>query len=571
MISPSDEQAWLRGPPLPGGVASSLWAELLDGDPSQPWLVFHTGTVRTTLSRADVAARALGWAAALRQACPGLQRVGVLLPNGPDFVAAFFAAQALGAVAVPLPWPVVDGAPDKLIESLRPVLGRARLDVLATTPGCAAVDWGTPVVTEGSAKPFVPGEVEGPLAFMQFTSGSTGDPRGAVISQRAALGSARAMASALGLGPSDVGVSWLPFFHDMGLVGVLLTSLVARFPVHVLRPGDFLMRPRRWLDLVSSERATLTVGPNFAWELLVRRVAADGLDLSSLRCALNGSEPIHRTTLDGFTTKFAPAGFKADAFLSVYGLAEATLGVAFSRPGAPKPDLDVAGRPVPCVGAVLPGIELCVADADGRVKRPGEEGELCVRGPTVMSGYFEHADATAATMRGDWLRTGDLGVVRGGTVYVTGREKELVIQAGRKFHPYDIERVVAAMVEATPNGVAAVSRPDAAQGSEGLVVVIELRRVSGAIDPMLIKGELLRVLGVRADVIEFVPAGTLPRTTSGKVKRKAISTGVSSVSLSPLSGAGSPGADQKARQGEAPPEAGAPRGEDRLGERPAQP
>ena len=539
MSSPSEEQAWLRGPALPSGVASSLWAELHEGDTSLPWLVFHTGTVRTTLSRADVAARALQWAAALRQACPRtLERVGVLLPNGPDFVAAFFAAQALGAVAVPLPWPVVDGAPDKLIESLRPVLGRARLDVLATTPGCATVDWGTADVTERAANPFVPSEVEGPLAsarsaFMQFTSGSTGDPRGAVISQRAALGSARAMASALGLGPADVGVSWLPFFHDMGLVGVLLTSLVARFPVHVLRPGDFLMRPRRWLDLVSTERATLTVGPNFAWELLVRRVPADGLDLSSLRCALNGSEPIHRTTLDGFTTKFAPAGFKADAFLSVYGLAEATLGVAFSRPGAPKPDLDVAGRPVPCVGAVLPGIELCVADAEGRVKGAGEEGELCVRGPTVMDGYFEHAEATAATMRGDWLRTGDLGVVRDGTVYVTGREKELVIQAGRKFHPYDIERVVAAMVEATPNGVAAVSRPDAAQGSEGLVVVIELRRVSGAIDPMLIKGELLRVLGVRADVIEFVPAGTLPRTTSGKVKRKAISAGVSGVSLSP--------------------------------------
>jgi acyl-CoA synthetase (AMP-forming)/AMP-acid ligase II len=502
-----------------------LWDELNAGDTARPWLVFHIGTARTTLSRADVAARALGWAAAIRAACPSPTRVGVLLPNGPDFVGAFFAAQALGAIAVPLPWPVVDGAPEKLIESLRPVLQRARLDVLCTTPGSASVDWGTPVVTAPLTPALSPlgREREDVPAFMQFTSGSTGDPRGAVISQRAALGSARSMASALGLGPDDVGVSWLPFFHDMGLVGVLLTSLVARFPVHVLRPGDFLMRPRRWLDLVSTERATLTVGPNFAWELLVRRVAPDGLDLSSLRCALNGSEPIHRTTLDGFSAKFAGAGFKPNAFLSVYGLAEATLGVAFSRPEAPKPDLEVGGRAVPSVGAVLPGIELCVADAEGNVKREGEEGELCVRGPTVMDCYFEHPEATAATMRGDWLRTGDLGVVQGGIVYVTGREKELVIQAGRKFHPYDIERVVAAMVEATPNGVAAVSRPDAQQGSEGLVVVVELRRQSGAIDPMLIKGELLRVLGVRADVIEFVAAGTLPRTTSGKVKRRQLS------------------------------------------------
>jgi len=518
------KDAWIPGSPLPMGGTSCLWDELLAGDTSGPWLVFHAGKVRTTLSRADVAARALDWAAAIRERCqvePG-GRIGVLLPNGPDFVAAFFACQVLGAVAVPLPWPVVDGAPDRLIEALRPVLERARLDGLVTSPGCATIDWGVPLVTAPGVGAQRAGPRPGSAAFLQFTSGSTGDPRGAIISQRAALGSARAMASALGLGPADVGVSWLPFFHDMGLVGVLLTSLVARFPVHVLRPGDFLMRPRRWLELVSAERATLTVGPNFAWELLVRRVSPEGLDLSSLRCALNGSEPIHRTTLDGFSAKFASTGFKADAFLPVYGLAEVTLGVAFSMPGAVKADLQIGGRAVPSVGGVLPGIELCVADSEGNVKPEGEEGELCVRGPTVMDGYFEHPDATAATMRGDWLRTGDLGVVRDGIVYVTGREKELVIQAGRKFHPYDIERVVAAMVETTPNGVAAISRPDAQQGSEGLVVVVELRRQSGAIDPMLIKGELLRVLGVRADVIKFVPAGTLPRTTSGKVKRRAL-------------------------------------------------
>lgn len=480
-----------------------------------------------------MAAQALDWAAAIQKATRlkerdgADRRVGVLLPNGPDFVAAFFAAQALGAVAVPLPWPVVDGAPERLLETLRPVLQRARLDALVTTPPCGAVEWGTVVVTAplGSAPadhhplPSVAGSAP---AFMQFTSGSTGDPRGAVISQRAALCSATAMAAALELGPSDVGVSWLPFFHDMGLVGVLLTSLVGRFPVHVLRPGDFLMRPRRWLELVSSQRATLTVGPNFAWELLVRRVAPEGLDLSSLRCALNGSEPVHRTTLDGFSRKFAVAGFKADSFLPVYGLAEATLGVAFSRPGSPKADLMLGQRAVPAAGSVLPGIELCVTDPEGQVKEEGEEGELCVRGPMVMDGYFEHPEATEATMRDGWLRTGDLGVVTDGTVHVTGREKELVIQAGRKFHPYDIERVVAAMVDGTPNGVAAVSRPDSAQGSEALVVVVELRRMSSAVDPMVIKGELLRTLGVRADVIEFVPAGTLPRTTSGKVKRRAL-------------------------------------------------
>lgn len=522
----STSAAELRGPILPEGLSPTLWHALEQGDRTAPWLVFHVGRQRVVLSRGEVCARAQGWAAALREAVP-LQpgsRVGVLFPNGPDFVAAFFAAQALGATAVPLPWPVLDGGPEQLVGSLRVVLERSRLDVLATVPSFACASWGMPTVTA----PLDAGGLEVPRtaasapAFLQFTSGSTGDPRGAIISQRAAIASATAMACALELGPADVGVSWLPFFHDMGLVGVLLTSLVARFPVHVLRPGDFLLRPGRWLELVSAERATLTVGPNFAWELLARRVSAHGLDLSSLRCALNGSEPIHRTTLEHFGEKFAPAGFDPRAMLPVYGLAEATLGVAFSRPGAEVADLELDGRRVPSVGAVLPGVELCVTDAAGRVKREGEEGELCVRGPMVMEGYFEHPDATGEALRGGWLRTGDLGVVREGAVFVTGREKELVIQAGRKFHPYDIERVVAALVDATPNGVAVVSRPDRASGSEALVVVVELRRQSGVIDPMLIKGELLRALGVRADSVVFVPAGSLPRTTSGKVKRRAL-------------------------------------------------
>ena len=494
----------LRGPPLSTELPPTLWAALHDGDRTAPWLTFHLGSQQSVLSRGEVISQALSWAAALRDVGVGPGgRVGVLLPNGPDFVAAFFAAQALGAAAVPLPWPVIDSGPERMVELLGPVLRRSRLDALITTRAGEAVNWGAPAVTAPSQPLEFPTPSEA-TAFLQFTSGSTGDPRGAIISQRAALTSASAMVCALELGPTDVGVSWLPFFHDMGLVGVLLTSLMGRFPVHGLRPGDFLMRPRRWLELVSSRRATLTVGPNFAWELLVRRVAPEGLDLSSLRCALNGSEPIHRTTLDRFTHKFGPAGFDASAWVPVYGLAEATLGVAFSHPRAPRSDLEVDGRQVPSVGSVLPGLELAVTDPSGAVKREGEEGELCVRGPTLMDGYFEHPEATASALRDGWLRTGDLGVVRDGAVYVTGREKELVIQAGRKFHPYDIERVVGAMVDATPNGVAAISRPDATHGSE------------------LIKGELLRALGVRADEIVFVSAGSMPRTTSGKVKRRAL-------------------------------------------------
>lgn len=520
-LSHSEAGPTLLGPGLEPLPASNLWAalDLHEG----PWLVFHQGKTQVTVSRQDVAQAALAWAGALSSHVTEGGRVGVLLPNGPEFVAAFFAAQALGAAAVPLAWPVVDGDAERVHAALAATVERAQLSALVTTPTMATAPWGVPLVT-APGTPITQRALVGldGVAFLQFTSGSTGHPRGAVISQRAALTSALAMGSALALGPKDVGVSWLPFFHDMGLVGVVLTSLLAGFPVHVLRPGDFLMRPRRWLELVSAQQATLTVGPNFAWEMTARRVSPEGLSLSSLRYALNGSEPIHRSTLDGFSKVFEPAGFKPSMFLPVYGLAEATLGVSFARRGEPQSDLLVDGRAIPSVGRLVAGVELRVLSPDGASVPEGAQGELCVRGPMLMQGYFNDPEATAAALRDGWLHTGDLGVVRSGNVYVTGREKELVIQAGRKFHPYDIERVVASMVDATPNGVAAVSRPDPAQGSEALVVVVELRRQSGAIDPLTIRGELLKQLGVRADVVEYVPAGTLPRTTSGKVKRRAV-------------------------------------------------
>lgn len=521
-------RAELRGAELPLAQPTSLWDALITSSaPAAPWLVFHRDGAREVITRGDVIASALRWAHAIvtvsQKESP--ERIGVLLPNGPDFVGAFFAAQALGAAAVPLAWPVLEGDVTRLSSLLGPVVSRARLDALITTPAIGEAAWGVPVVTataRGQVGGVQPAGGQG-AAFIQFTSGSTGAPRGAVISQRAALASARAMALALDLGPRDVGVSWLPFFHDMGLVGVLLTSLLAQFPVHVLRPGDFLLRPRRWLELVSKERATLTVGPDFAYQLLNRRVAADGLDLSSLRCVLDGSEPVHRATLDAFAAKFAPAGLDARALLPVYGLAEATLGVAFATREHTHRDLNVGGRLVPPVGTVVPGLALRVVGTHGEPLLEGEEGELCVRGASLMSGYFEDEAATRETMRDGWLRTGDLGVVRHGAVYVTGREKELVIQKGRKFHPYDIERAVAGLVDATPNGVAAVTRLDAATGAESLVVVVELRRQSSRIDPMVVRGEVLRELGAQVDAVEFVAAGELPRTTSGKVKRRELS------------------------------------------------
>ncbi len=495
---------------------------------SGPWLTFHLPAELKPVSASQVRALALSWAGAIRAGVRGapVERVGLLLPNCPEFVAAFFAAHALGAVPVPLPWPVIGGNAAAVQQALSPVVRQARLSVLVTSPEFASADWGAPTVTapgEPIAAPF--GAQAAQAAFIQFTSGSTGDPRGVVISQRAALWSARAMGQALNLGADDVGVSWLPFFHDMGLVGVLLVSLVHGFRVHILRPGDFLMQPRRWLELISSTLATLTVGPNFAWEMVARRVAPQGLELSSLRAALNGSEPVHRSTLRAVAERFASAGLRAEALLPVYGLAEATLGVTFSRPDETLSDVVVGERSVPSVGRPLPGVRVAVVSPDGHPVAPGTEGEICVHGDVVMRGYFDRPEATAAVLRDGWLHTGDLGVVTDGQLFVTGREKEIIIQHGRKFSPYDIERLVGSLVDSTPNGIAAISRVHGVAGDH-LVVVIELRRQSQVVDGPFLRGQVLAQLGARVDAIELVPAGTLPRTTSGKIRRRAVALGV---------------------------------------------
>jgi acyl-CoA synthetase (AMP-forming)/AMP-acid ligase II len=389
----------------------------------------------------------------------------------------------------------------------------AGVSAIATQP-----DFGSAFAAPRVTAPAKAGSAPAPAAeedaaFLQYTSGTTGAPRAAIISQRAAVASAQGMGLSLRLGPSDVGVSWLPLFHDMGLIGVLLCSLLYRFPVHVLSPAEFLLRPARWLELLASTRATLTVAPNFGYELAVRRVRGS-YDLGSLRHALDGSEPVHRATLDAFERRFA---LRPCTVLPVYGLAENTLGVCFSDDPSPATDLEWEGRAVPSVGPPLPGVEVKILAAG-----PGGAGEIAVRGPSLMSGYFRDPEATSAALGDGWLRTGDLGVIHGGRLYVTGREKDLVIKNGRKFHPYDIERVVAAAIDSPPAGVAAFSIPNHSTGTEDLVVLAELRRRAPEGEAeRIIRGRLIEELGVRPEHVRLLGPGALPRTTSGKLRRKA--------------------------------------------------
>jgi acyl-CoA synthetase (AMP-forming)/AMP-acid ligase II len=495
----------LRGPAEVAPAADSLTGLLAALPGAAPWLIFHRGDRVELLDGAAARSLARGWGRAFREAGvePG-DRVALLLPNRPDFAGAFFGALLAGATPVPLPWPVVAAA-DAQRELLAARLAVARPRALAVAAPLAS-GWALPTVTAPAPGAIAPaGAAE--LAFIQFTSGTTGAGRGAMVSQRAALASATAMARALDAGPRDVAVSWLPLFHDMGLVGVMLCSLAAGFPVHVLTPAEFLLRPARWIELLAATGATLTVAPNFGYELAARRAPARGL--GALRHALSGSEPVHRSTIDAFEARFDAGG----RTLPVYGLAEYSLGVTFSAPGEAAPDLVWQGRRVPSVGRPLAGTTVAVRAAEG------EEGEILVRGPALMDGYLDDPAATARALDGGWLRTGDLGVVAAGRLHVTGREKDLVIKAGRKFHPYDIEQVAARALDAPPGGVVAFSVPGA--GTEELVVVVEGRARDAPDAERRVRGSVLATLGVRVDRVRVVGVGTLPRTTSGKVRRGA--------------------------------------------------
>ena len=488
---------------------------------SRPWLTFHVGGEQNHLTGRDAHALAQGWAGALRGA--GVEagaRVLILLPNGPDFVGGFFGAHLAGAVPVPLAWPFFPEPAAKRVAHLAPVLAAARPQAVITTVDYAGGGWPCPALTAPAAPA---GELRASAthpAFIQFTSGTTGPGKGAVISQAAAVYNAWAIGAALGVGPTDVGLSWLPLFHDMGLVGALLTSLLYGYRLHLMRPGDFLLRPERWARLLAETEATLAVGPNFAYDLAAKKTRQpERLALGRLRHALNGSEPVHRSTLDRFYRHFAPAGLVPRVGRPVYGLAENTLGVAFGFDEAP--DLEWQGRPVPSVGRPLPGMTVEVRDEAGQAGAQGVEGEIVVRGPSLMDGYFEDPIGTAEALRAGWLHTGDLGVVHRDQLYVTGRRKDLIIKGGVKLHPYEIERVVAAAEDVPPGGVAAFSMPDADDGSELLVVALELKTRAREGAEVRVRGRLVEALGLRPDRVAVLAPGALPRTTSGKVRRGA--------------------------------------------------
>lgn len=492
-------------------------------------------------------------------------RVLLLLPPGRAFVLGFFGAVLAGLVPIPAPAPSRVRLARTLPDVLR-VARDCRPSALLTTSAIASAmaevpaDDGLEGVCRheldrdlrGTSRHWVDPELTGSdTAFLQYTSGSTSDPRGVVVTQASLLANLAAIHDAFQLAGHTRLVTWLPPHHDMGLVGGLLTPMRSCYEATVLTPADFVQSPVRWLQAITEQQATLSGGPDFAYRLCAERIRdeqLEGVDLSSWQIAFTGAEPISPGTISAFSDRFAAVGFRREAFYPCYGLAESTLmvtgGTAFSGPvrqtlsrralrddGRARPPSDEADeRELISSGrAVGEGTEVVIVDPARRTVLPeAEVGEIWVRGPSVAAGYFGRARETVATFGaqladsdGPFLRTGDLGLLLDGELLVTGRLKDVIIVAGRTLDAHDVEAAIRAAVPMHPQAMtAALCTFDG--GHERFVVAHEVaRRLDGPPEQVVraVQAAVTAHCDLRPDAVVLVRLGSLPRTTSGKLRR----------------------------------------------------
>ncbi len=562
-------------PQLPAREPQSVGELLLQRAaerPDQPALAFvadphNAAGSDTSWTYAELDRRARAAAAEVsRHAAPG-DRAVLVYPPGLDFVAAYFGCLYAGVLPAPASYPkprrplarldaIVDDCAPKLALTTADTLRTMQLDqqappvralVWIATDQCGEAPAGFQSVERSASDP----------AFLQYTSGSTSQPRGVVVTHGNLLHNLELIRQGFGLPDPAVlqpgerppaGVFWLPAYHDMGLIGGILSPLYAGGTTHLLAPATFLQRPMVWLETLSRTGATVSGAPNFAYELCARKSTAaerEALDLSRWKLAFCGAEPIDADALDGFAAAFAPAGFRREAFYPCYGLAEATLLVTGGA-GAGAPRVVHADRGqlatgklveagpggagqklVSCGGALGDQEALVVDPVSAKPQAAGEIGEIWVRGASVAAGYWNHPEDLATTFgahtadgRGPFLRTGDLGSLLNGELFITGRLKDLIIIRGRNVYPQDIERTVQQAHEAVEQG-AAFSVGD--QEQEELVVVHQVSRERRKDDlkavMLAIRAAIVDEHEVDAQAIVLLRPATLPMTSSGKVQR----------------------------------------------------
>jgi 1-acyl-sn-glycerol-3-phosphate acyltransferase len=557
-----------QGQPAATGPArdADTLVEVLDhhaaGAPDRVHLRILDDAATVEVTHAQLFQDAAAVAAGLRDRGVGAGSVvAIMLPTSRDYFATFAGVLLAGAVPAPLYPPA---RPAQLEEHLRRhvrILDNAQAPMLVTveevrrvtrliSPQVPSLEH---VVTVDELRPAGGGgsspATVGPQAtgLLQYTSGSTGDPKGVVLSHANLLANIRAICEAGEVdGERDVFVSWLPLYHDMGLIGAWLTSLYVGMPLVVMSPVAFLARPARWLRAIHEHGGTISGAPNFGYELAVKRIADEdlsGVDLSGWRVAFNGAEPVNPGTLRRFEERFAPHGLDRRALAPVYGLAECSVGLTIPRMGrgpvidritrsslargrrlvtAAEDDPDPAE--FPACGRPLPGHELRIVDEQGREVEERTEGRIQFRGPSATSGYHRNPEATRALFDGDWLDTGDLGYLAGGELYPTGRVKDLIIRAGRNLHPAEVEDAIGAIDDVRTGCVAVFAASDEAGGTERLVVLAETRATDEQRLSDLRRAIVERVTdvtGLPPDEVVLVGAGVVPKTSSGKIRRAA--------------------------------------------------
>jgi fatty-acyl-CoA synthase len=502
-----------------------------------------------THSYADFRSSCLRVAAGLRRA--GLDRgdvVALVIADAEQFLTTLVGASIAGLVPASLHPPAPAADVQRFFETTAPTLAASEARAVVTTGAlaggfekhCRVVLAREDLEADGPLVPWRPSLDD--VAFIQYTSGSTSRPKGVVLTHRHVAANIEAIHGPGGLDvtASDIGVSWLPLYHDMGLIGMSLAPLYGGRPVVLMAPETFVKRPVEWLRAISRHRATISYAPNFAYDLCVRRVKdrdIGALDLSSWRVAGCGAEPVSADTLAAFAGKFSPVGFRAASFLPSYGLAEHVLAATLSvRDREPRVDVVSADalsarntatgaasggaqiRVVGC-GRPLPGHALRIVGDDGEEAREREVGEIVLAGPSVMVGYYKDPEQTSCAIRNGWLHTGDLGYVSEGELFVCGRLKDLIVINGRKYHPQDIEWSIDGVRGVRRGRVVAFGAADANR----VVIVAE---ASGGVAAASLTADIRRVIGdlfgLAVDDVVLVPGGTVARTTSGKVRRAAM-------------------------------------------------
>ena len=489
------------------------------------------------------------------------ERVAIVAETHPDFVRAFFACQYAGLVPAPLPLPQAFGGRANYVAHIRRLVSEAGATALLAP--AALIDWLLPLAAElglrlcatvaelaqATASPLpLPRVAPDDVAYLQFSSGSTRFPIGVVVLHKALMANIAAiLRHGLEIRPDDRAVSWLPFYHDMGLVGFLLSPLAGQITVDFLATADFARRPLLWLSLISRGRATISYSPSFGYDLCTRRerqASVQELDLSCWRIAGIGGDMIRPGVLQAFADAFAPYGFRNDAFLPSYGMAEATLAISFAPVGRGiETDIvdldrleqeDVAALPsnpagrartVVLCGRALPGHEIEIRDLSGRMQPDRRVGRIFARGPSLMRGYDGRPDDTLSVLSAEgWLDTGDLGYRLDGALAVTGRAKDLIIINGRNIWPQDLEWTIEQTVPGVRTGnVAAFSIDE--NGQEILILAAEARALSDQATGETLTAAIADTVRAQHGLdgrVVLLPPGTLPYTSSGKLSRSAV-------------------------------------------------